>query len=195
MDKLIANDEVFRQIKDYPAYYISNYGRCFNQKTNRFIGSITKQGYVRVALTNETNRESFGVHELVLQAFVGSKPNDKYVADHINHKTSDNHVSNLRWVSQSQNGQNKATYFGTAFEYYDELPGNNDDVIIVDKYNSHVIKDLYFIDSFFYFFNGTKYRRLNFCGAPGYERVCTRDVDNVPFSIYYSKFKKLYKLN
>ena len=53
---------------------------------------------------------AIGVHRLVLCAFGSSPPNmdDKLECDHHNRIPDDNRISNLRWVSRSENMRNTA---------------------------------------------------------------------------------------
>lgn len=48
------------------------------------------------------NGKTYRVHNLIAHAFLGERP-DKYVVDHINGDKLDNHVENLRYVTQGQN--------------------------------------------------------------------------------------------
>ncbi len=67
----LMEDEVFKQIIGYENYYISNRGRCWNNKTKRFIGTIDKiTGFINVNLYNaEARRKKFQVRQLVNQYF------------------------------------------------------------------------------------------------------------------------------
>ena len=61
-------DEQFKQIVDYPNYYISNQGRCWSNKTKQFIGSINKKtNCIVVRLRNEWKIQTFKVQQLVMK--------------------------------------------------------------------------------------------------------------------------------
>lgn len=93
--------------KDIPnmngEYQISSYGRLYH-KTNNIIrkNSMSKDGYIRVNICKYKCREL--LHRLVARVFI-TNPNPE-VKTQVNHKNMDRsncHVSNLEWVSCSEN--------------------------------------------------------------------------------------------
>ena len=79
----------------------SNYGK------GKFLKqTIHKKGYHRVGLYRDGKQKRFSVHRLVAQAFIPN-PDNKPEVDHINQDKSDNRLENLRWVTSSENNQNK----------------------------------------------------------------------------------------
>jgi len=101
--------EFFIEIKDFPDYYISTYGRVFSRKKNRekFLKlTKSKEGYIRVKLANKKDVKSFRVHRLVATHFIKNYDNKPEV-DHINRIRYDNKVENLRWVNRLENSYNK----------------------------------------------------------------------------------------
>lgn len=65
-------------------------------------GSRDRKGYLRIKYRGKLYR----VHRLVLETFVGFAPKDRPEVDHIDRNPSNNHVSNLRWVSRTENNRN-----------------------------------------------------------------------------------------
>lgn len=59
----------------------------------------TKSGHITVALGRGNSRP---VHQLVLEAFVGPRPQGCEVL-HVNHKPADNRLENLRYGTRSEN--------------------------------------------------------------------------------------------
>lgn len=59
----------------------------------------TKSGHVSVAIGRGNSRL---VHQLVLEAFVGPRP-DGYDTLHLNHRPDDNRLINLRYGTRSEN--------------------------------------------------------------------------------------------
>lgn len=70
---------------------MSRFGRVL---TNR----IETNGYVRVEMAGR----KYSIHRLLAQAFIPN-PLNKPQVNHINGKPSDNSLSNLEWVTQSEN--------------------------------------------------------------------------------------------
>ena len=185
--------EVFQQINGYDNYYISNKGRCYNTKTQKFVGSDTN-GYVKVGLSQNDNVQHTCIHQLVMQYFGPPMPEDKTEIDHINHVRDDNRIDNLRWVSPSENQRNKAAYKGVEVDYvkYADLP---DDLITVDHYGKHEFNDVYYSaeQNKFYFDTGVNYRILNVhMASKGCAFVYARNVNNKHIHIYFNKFKHEY---
>ena len=112
----------WKNIKGYEKYYqVSNYGEI---KAKRRVvydlidGEIqptyvTKEkimnpfdngcGYLVVSLVDENgNRKNFYVHRLVADAFL-ENPNNLPQVDHIDYDRKNNRLSNLRWVTVSEN--------------------------------------------------------------------------------------------
>lgn len=86
-----------------------------NKKSKRkykekLIKPYFNQRYWYVNLMHNSIKKSYRVHRLVYLTFIGDIPNDK-VIDHIDGNTSNNHVSNLRCVTNSENCLNPNTYY------------------------------------------------------------------------------------
>ena len=83
--------------------HISNYGRLGRIRNNiiipRTIDNPNSQ-YCRLKL--KSLKKEIGIHSLVYSHFIGELiPN--YIVDHIDHNKKNNHVSNLRLLTTSQN--------------------------------------------------------------------------------------------
>ncbi len=65
-------------------------------------GSINNWGYVTVYIAGKT----YKMHRLVLDAFVGPRPEGKE-CDHKNRNKLDNRLCNLHWVTRSENSLNR----------------------------------------------------------------------------------------
>ena len=94
--------EVFVDIQGYEGYQVSNYGRVKNSKTGKILKPYLTRGYLRVSLYNESGRRCKLVHRLVAEAFLPN-PQHKPAVNHINGCKTDSNVSNLEWVSASEN--------------------------------------------------------------------------------------------
>lgn len=98
--------EVWRDVKGYGGLYqVSNMGRVksFRGSTIRILhGHINLDGYVAVTFTLKGKCKAFFVHALVAQAFIPN-PGKKDTVNHKRGKKSDNRVSELEWMTRSEN--------------------------------------------------------------------------------------------
>lgn len=92
------------KIKDFEDYSITQTGEVINTRTGKAkaLDFNKKVGYFQVDLYKNNKRTKHYIHRLVAQAYI---PNPLGLPE-VNHKDSDrtnNHVSNLEWVSSSGN--------------------------------------------------------------------------------------------
>ncbi len=107
--------EIWKDIKDFFGYQVSNFGRvrsidrtvAMGSHKRKFAGLILKtnkdrDGYEGVTLKigNESYRKK--VHRLVAEAFIDN-PNNYPCIDHINGIRDDNRMENLRWCTVKMN--------------------------------------------------------------------------------------------
>lgn len=96
--------EVFKDIKSNPDYQVSNLGRVWSKKSNRYM-KLQKDncGYLRVQLYSGNGKaRTEKVHRLVAIAFIDN-PDNLPEVNHINHIRDDNRIENLEWVSHKKN--------------------------------------------------------------------------------------------
>lgn len=94
---------VWKTITDYPNYEVSDAGEVRNVITGRVLkGGLGSYGYPRVTLPGH---KIINVHRLVALHFI-ENPENKPMVDHIDRDRMNNHVSNLRWATPSENVQN-----------------------------------------------------------------------------------------
>ena len=92
-----------KQIKDYENYYIDENGNIYNLNTNKKLqGSIGENGDKYYRLSKNGSKKMFYAHRLVAEAFI-ENPNNLPVVNHIDGNKINNHISNLEWVSYSEN--------------------------------------------------------------------------------------------
>lgn len=106
-------------------YYITEEGKCFNQKTGKWLtGQISNSGYLNYNLTlNNGIKRRLYAHRLVAIAYI---PNNNLEAKEVNHidgNKLNNCVENLEWVTASQN------------QKHNIIIGNKKNVIKVYQFN------------------------------------------------------------
>lgn len=111
--------EVWKGVLGYKdSYEVSNYGRVKSLSREievhrngeahvryyreKSMSISIRASYPNVNLSRDGRIENFLVHRLVAQAFIPNPENKPYV-NHIDGDTHNNHVSNLEWVTQSEN--------------------------------------------------------------------------------------------
>ena len=84
-------------------YEVSNFGKIRNKKTRRILKPyITEFGYFVIALYNGGDIKKIRLHRLVAEVFIPN-PENKTQVNHIDGNKTNNRVSNLEWVNQSEN--------------------------------------------------------------------------------------------
>lgn len=96
-----------KNIPDFPLYTVDNYGEVINLNTHKVLSwNYGERLYSGVTLIKrgepKSIRERRLVHRLVLSTFKGWNSEKTYV-DHIDNNPLNNDLTNLRWVTQSEN--------------------------------------------------------------------------------------------
>ena len=185
----------FIPLLDHDDYEILNeYPFTIRRKDNHYAIKENEKhdGYIRVAL----NRNSYMKHILIAKQFIpNDDPEHKTQVDHINHNKADYHLSNLRWVTPSQNQRNRSTSSDIIYTYVDEI---DEDSITVTDYGNHKFEEYYYDEKTdrFYFWNGMQFRELHINEDNyGLKFVHMMNTNNKKVKIYYTKFKKIYGIN
>lgn len=140
--------ERWRAIANYEGYFVSNYGRVCS--IDRVVMRATKgpqlcrgrvlrpgpshSGHLSVSLTRLNSK---AVHILVLEAFVGPRPDDQEGL-HWDDDPSNNHAVNLRWGTRSENMHDAVRNGGKALG--EEIPHSKltDNAVRYIRANLHV---------------------------------------------------------
>jgi hypothetical protein len=113
----MKNQEVWADVKGYEGIYqISTFGNIKSnsrilirsngkpQTVEELILKVRKGRYYNIKLRKEGVEKTYNIHQLVAVAFLNHKPNGhELVVDHIDMNELNNHVSNLRLITHSEN--------------------------------------------------------------------------------------------
>lgn len=112
--------EIWKDIKDFPNYQISNFGRVKSKEriTNVGIKNVkeikreekilklfhNKKGYTQTILYRDKKPYPVKIHRLVANAFIPN-PENKPQVNHIDGDKNNNRIDNLEWCTQAENIQ------------------------------------------------------------------------------------------
>lgn len=94
-------------IENYSNYAVTEDGRIWSYKTNRFIKlTLNRGGYLWFNISKPGEKpKATRVHRLVAVAYLGEPPIDKPDVNHIDGNKQNNHYTNLEWTNKSLNGK------------------------------------------------------------------------------------------
>lgn len=105
--------EVWKTVKDYPNYKISNRGELKYLRAGKWYKKHLKpndDGYVRVTLHKDRSSKHFRMADLVISHFTDLKVGKDQVIDHIDCVPHHNWVTNLQVISRKENTQRANIY-------------------------------------------------------------------------------------
>tara|TARA_R110000868_G_scaffold312275_2_gene573166 strand:- start:82 stop:594 length:513 start_codon:yes stop_codon:yes gene_type:complete len=111
--------EQFIPIKNFETYAINKKGEILdlrNKKIMKQYPNINAGNYLQVGLNNENGFLSQRVHRLVAETFI-KNDNPLLEVDHIDRDRHNNNFDNLRWVSKTDQMENKNTYGKSGKKY------------------------------------------------------------------------------
>ena len=116
-------------------YLVNEYGVIYKLNFDGFsYGSPKDNGYIRCGLAKQkqwSDKKDYYIHRLVAQAFIPN-PENKPEVNHIDGNKKNNHISNLEWVTRSENGLHKYRVLGHKVKIVHNKPIKVTDV----KYNT-----------------------------------------------------------
>ena len=85
-------------------YYVTEDGKIFSKKVNKFLKLQCRSGYLRVSLsTTDKKRKTFSVHRLVALSYKYFDGCESLTVNHKDENPINNHKDNLEWLSIADN--------------------------------------------------------------------------------------------
>ena len=95
--------EFYKVIPGFPNYEVSDLGNVRNKKTGKVLKPYLTRGYLRVSLYDDEGKRCCKLlHRIAAEAFIPN-PEKLPVVNHINGCKTDARVTNLEWVTHSEN--------------------------------------------------------------------------------------------
>lgn len=88
-----------KQYKDTP-YFVTEDGKVFGVRKHELKLNANSSGYLTIR-SNKLNK-SFSVHRMIAECYIPNTDNKPHV-NHIDGNRLNNHISNLEWVTRSEN--------------------------------------------------------------------------------------------
>lgn len=101
---MIIEEIEYRNIPNFPGYYVSKYGTIYSTKRNKKLNPhVNKKGYLEIYLLDANKRQhTVFVHRAVALAWIPN-PDNKPQVHHKDEDKTNNSVSNLAWVTDIEN--------------------------------------------------------------------------------------------
>ena len=127
------------EIEGYENYLIHIDGRVWSKKCKgRFLKPrVAPNGYLRVNLYKDGKCKTNNIHRLLGNAFIPN-PENKPEIDHIDNNRQNNNISNLRWVTISENNYNRKAYGAVPFRCVNKVGNRFRTRIIIDGKRKHL---------------------------------------------------------
>lgn len=107
MSVLDTEYETFGSHPDYPNYEWSTLGRVYSHKTNKYLKShMNTTGREAVMISVNGKRSHKNIHRIMAEIFIPN-PENLTEVDHKDQNYRNNHISNLRWSTKSDNQINR----------------------------------------------------------------------------------------
>ena len=120
------NMEIFKDIKGYPGYQISNKGRIWSCKRQRYLNPFTNNsGYKAInIIAANGKRKGELIHRLVALHFIDN-PEGKPEVNHIDRDKENNCVENLEWVTHGENNTiGRKAHYTHSKEWFEKRKNN-----------------------------------------------------------------------
>ena len=108
MTDIAIESEIWKEIADFPCYFVSNLGRVKSEKTRRYGSSFImktnydRDGYLMLVLCKDNKKYTRHVHRLVAATFIENQSHLPCI-NHIDENKTNNRCDNLEWCTVAYN--------------------------------------------------------------------------------------------
>lgn len=95
-------EEVYKPIKDFENYQVSNLGNVKNSKGHLISQATNDRGYKHLHLSKDKHKYNKDVHRLVAETFIPN-PDNLPVVNHLDENPGNNRADNLEWSTHKYN--------------------------------------------------------------------------------------------
>lgn len=103
-------EEVWKPIKDFPGYLLSNLGRVKSLTTGKCKRTIITNGHHRVKLWKNGSSCNLTLGRLMVETFTTRPIPEGYVVDHIDCNPDHNYITNLQVITSAENTKRATLY-------------------------------------------------------------------------------------
>lgn len=128
------------------SYMISDCGRVYSKLSERLLNPIVlSSGYLAIDLCRDGSVKRRRVHQLVIEHFGTARPSAAHIPNHKDGVKSNNHYSNLEWMTQSENLKHAADIglFDPALNLPQNVSGSNNGNSKLNEKDVVIIRSLF----------------------------------------------------
>ena len=92
-------------------YKINKNGNVLSYHSNKIIKQQINKGYYFIKLSKNRKQKTYEIHRLIALHFIPNDNENKNCVDHIDGISTNNNISNLRWVRKIDNDRNHKTNY------------------------------------------------------------------------------------
>ena len=176
-------------ISGYSDYEIANeYPHVIRRIDTKQVVSehIDGEGYYRLNLRTTNGQTSVQKHKIIANTFIHN-PDPEHLTrvDHIDRNRTNNHIDNLRFVTPSQNADNKSSHRQIPYNFVPYLP---DDAIRILHFRQDTLKKkIYYSLSenrFYLYLTDNSYRVLHQNTRHRLTFACVQSINNKQIRLY-----------
>lgn len=102
-------EEKWVELKEYPQYFVSSYGRVWSEKTHKMLVPCIRSKtsmylYVNFCI-GKSKMKKENIHRLVAKYFLDPPDSPDMEVNHIDGVKTNNFATNLEWVTKSENAK------------------------------------------------------------------------------------------